>query len=97
MSVVEVDNIWAAFRMLLSKRVVVVLSPVIRADLTLKSLPSADKEQIRRLAEPMVSLPLFAAFVKKRNLEKTRDLFDQKLRDLKKSGEVGRIIAKWIR
>lgn len=92
LNIVETSSIASSFKMLEKKRVDLVLSTSIRASRELKG--KRDKTIIK-LNTPVVTVPLYAAFSKKKNLKNLRSEFDKELKKIKKSGEVKRIISQW--
>jgi len=92
LDLVKTISLDSSFSMLLNNRVDVVVSTELRAAKTLKSFPAGD---IARIANPMVTIPLYVAFSKKRNLTSLRDDFDKELRVLKAIGFVESVLKKW--
>ena len=92
LNLVETITLDSSFSMLLKKRVDVVVSTAQRASKILETLPSG---KIVRIMNPMESIPLYAAFTKKRRLSLLRDQFDRELKELKRSGFVKSIVDKW--
>jgi len=92
LDLVKTISLDSSFAMLLSNRVDIVVSTELRAAKILKRFPAGD---IVRIANPMKTIPLYAAFSKKRNLTAVRDAFDNELRVLKASGLVEAILKRW--
>ncbi len=92
LNLVETITLDSSFSMLLKKRVDMVVSTAQRASKILETLPSG---KIVRIMNPMESIPLYAAFTKKRRLSLLRDQFDRELKELKRSGFVKSIVDKW--
>ena len=92
LDIVETSNVASSFKMLEKQRVDIVLSTTIRAS---KELKNERSHLFVKLPNPLVTVSLYAAFSKTKNLNKLRDQFDKELKNIKNSGEVDRIIEKW--
>ncbi len=92
LDLVKTISLDSSFSMLLNNRVDIVVSTELRAAKTLKAFPVGD---IVRISNPVVTIPLYVAFSKKRNLSALRDDFDKELRVLKASGFVEAMLKKW--
>lgn len=92
LDIVETSSVSSSFKMLSKQRVDIVLSTSIRAS---KELKNQHKNRFVKLNTPLVTVPLYVAFSKKKNLNQLKSHFDRELRKLKLSGEVDRILNKW--
>ncbi len=94
LNLVETITVDSGFSMLLKNRVDIVVSTQQRAAIALDKLSPGE---VVRILKPMESIPLYAAFSKKRRLSALRDQFDEQLKTLKESGFVKSVIDKWYK
>lgn len=92
LDIIETSSVASSFKMLGKQRVDIVLSTSIRASKELKQQRNND---FVKLDSPLVTVPLYVAFSKKKNLHQLKSQFDRELRKLKLNGEVERILNKW--